>query len=126
MKLFAPQDYWETPKDVLDKIVHGCGPGTGWKESLIPDTIWGLSITGACNVHDFMYYAGENLTDKDEADRVFLNNILRTIDANTEWGFMKWLRRRRAYKYYEAVSHFGGPAFWKGKNMPESEGEWQK
>jgi hypothetical protein len=54
--------------------------------------------------------------DKEEADRVFLWNMLRIIHARTSSRILTWLRRRRAYKYYLAVKHFGGPAFWAGKN----------
>lgn len=113
--LFAPENYvWATP-EIRAMVANGCGPG-GWKIDLIPDTIWGLSITEACNIHDWMYTTGETLADKEEADRVFLNNILRLIDAADSIWLLRKLRRIRAREYFEAVSHFGGPAFWDGKN----------
>ena len=67
-----------------------------------------------------MYHVGQTVDDKQEADRVFLNNMLRLIEDASGW--LKCLRRRRALKYYEAVVVFGGPAYWAGKNAPSHEG----
>ncbi len=63
-----------------------------------------------------MYTVGGSLADKDEADRVFLNNLLRLIEAVDSVWLLRKLRRARARTYYEAVHIFGGPAFWAGKN----------
>jgi len=115
MKLFAPEGYWKLTPEEKEKIVNGAGPkGYGW---LVPDTIWGLSITEAANIHDFCYAVGTTIDDKIEADRIFMNNMVRLISAGKWW--LKGLRMRRARKYYLAVKHFGGPAFWSGKNKPE-------
>jgi hypothetical protein len=113
--LFAPMSYRGAPKEVRDIAVNGCGTG-GWKGALVPETMWGLDIREACNIHDWMYLAGETIADKEEADRVFLNNLLRIIETDSRWEWLAALRRRRALKYYEAVRVFGGPAFWNGKN----------
>jgi hypothetical protein len=78
--------------------------------------MYGLSITEAANIHDYMYYVGMTLEDKREADRVFLNNMIRIIEANSKFWVLEFLRKRRAKKYYLAVDWFGGPAFWSGKN----------
>lgn len=67
-----------------------------------------------------MYHVGQTVADKEEADRVFLNNLLRLIEAGSGW--LKMLRRRRALDYYQAVVAFGGPAYWAGKNSPTEEG----
>ena len=113
--LFAPENYVLASLAVRAQVVNGCGPG-GWKVDIIPDTIYGLNVSEACNIHDWMYTTGETLADKEEADRVFLNNILRLIDAADSIWLLRKLRRIRAREYFEAVSHFGGPAFWAGKN----------
>ena len=75
-----------------------------------------------------MYYVAKPFIKyKGEADRTFLNNILRFIKFKTNKYLINTkyfkirnplliLRKRRAYKYYLAVKHFGGPAFWKDKN----------
>lgn len=64
-----------------------------------------------------MYSEGKVIEDKEEADRTFLNNMIRTIDAKSS-SWLKWIRRSRAMSYYSAVRDFGGIAFWKGKNPP--------
>lgn len=113
--LYAPELYLTLPAAERKKLVNGCGPG-GWKIDLVPDTIWGLDISEACNIHDFMYLIGTDLAAKEEADRVFLNNTLRLIDSRDSMRWLKKLRRQRAREYYEAVHLFGGPAYWHGKN----------
>lgn len=119
-QLYAPASYWQIPPRERRIRYNGAGPkGYGW---LVPDTLWGLSITDAANIHDHMYGEGKNLKDKEEADRVFLNNMVRIIEAETESWIFKWLRMRRANKYFWAVSTFGGPAFWANKNQPSTMG----
>lgn len=116
-ELYAPESYWTASGIVKEAITNGCGPG-GWKYDLVPDTIYGLSIHAACDIHDFMYAMGETIAEKDEADRVFLNNCIRLIYAAE--GFwaksLRYLRLMRAKIYFEFVHLFGGPSFWAGKN----------
>jgi len=118
LKLFAPKRYWELTKELREAITNGCGTG-GWKGKLVPDHLWFLNIKEACNIHDYMYYVGETIQEKDEADRVFLNNMLRIIDFAGGLWILQRRRRRLAIIYYEAVKNFGGPAFWASKNKPE-------
>ena len=92
---------------------NGCG--SGWNAKLVPDTIYGLDITPVCCIHDYMYEVGTTIEDKEEADRAFLNNMLRVIESKQGWWFPHFLARGRALKYYEFVHNFGGPAFWDGK-----------
>jgi len=115
VELYAPERYWNLTAEQHHAFTNGCGTG-GWKGELIPETVWGLSVSDACDIHDFMYAVGATIADKEEADRVFLNNMLRIIDAAGGFSWLKALRRRRAHVYFEAVSHFGGPAFWNDKN----------
>jgi hypothetical protein len=118
VELYAPQSYIQATPEERRQVVNGCGAG-GWLRHLVPDRIYGLKVEEACDIHDWMYATGLTIEDKELADRVFLNNLLRIIDANTRWGWLRRLRYLRARKYFEAVQHFGGPAFWKGKNQPE-------
>ena len=119
-KLFAPESYWKAPASLVKEVCNGCGTKGlgGW---LVPETLYGLSITEACQIHDWMYWEGKTIFDKQSADRAFLNNMLRIIE-NESIGILKQLRRGRAIKYYGAVVDFGGPAFWKNKNKPEEMG----
>lgn len=119
--LFAPEQYWRLTEELRRELTNGCGAG-GWLNKLIPETMWGLNVTPVCNIHDYMYAVGDDHEDKEEADRVFRNNLLRWIDANTHGWLLRRLRYNRAQVYFEAVQHFGGPAFWHGKNKPEEMG----
>jgi len=112
-KLYAPDSYREATAHERKTVCNGVGPaGKGW---MMPDTIYGLSMTESANIHDWMYELGFRIEHKDEADRVFLNNMLRTIDVVGSWDWLAKLRRKRAMKYYWAVKNYGGPSFWAGK-----------
>jgi hypothetical protein len=125
MKLFAPPEYWEIPKDTRDS--WGCGPG-GWGDLLVPDKILGLDVKPACQIHDF-YYRHWNDPSEDArfmADRVFKFNMLRilansymdrTLRRKLSWVFF-W-RRRLINKYYLAVRRYGGPAWHDERNTEE-------
>lgn len=116
LELFAPPDYWTMPVAALKEIAGGCGAGRGLGDFLVPDTVWFLSVKSACKIHDFQYHFGMCLADKEAADRVFLNNMVRIVNARTRSLWLRSLRLRRCRKYYFAVSCLGGPAFWNGKN----------
>jgi hypothetical protein len=118
--LFAPPEYWRLPEDVRES--YRCGPGRGVLEQLVPEKMYGLSVSPACSIHDFMYAHGNTSDDKREADIVFLNNMIRLIEAGGGWWFLRKLRLRRAYIYYEAVKDFGGPCYWNEKNKPSEIG----
>ena len=115
--LFAPSEYWELTKSQREKITNGCG-SKRFGSIVVPDTFYGLRVSEACNIHDFMYTIGETIEDKYIADRVFLNNLIRIIDKHTNWKILNRLRCRRAYKYYFFAKVFGGPSFWENKNKP--------
>jgi len=112
-KLFAPAKYWVLTDERKRGICNGCGPKgiLGW---FIPNTMWLLNVRDACDIHDFMYEVGKTQADKEEADRVFLNNLNRLINAGS-W-CLRIPRRRRALTYYHFVHHHGGSHFWDGKN----------
>ena len=112
MKLFKPKGYSALSADEKAKICNGCGSKGlgGW---LVPETVWGLNITDCCNIHDYMYSQGATLQDKEYADRIFLNNLVRKIDSGSK--LFRWPRRRRALKMYWAVNTFGEAAFWDKK-----------
>ncbi len=112
--LWCPESYKNASKGEIEEICNGCGSKGigGW---LVPDTLYGLSITAVCNVHDWMYHHGKTLEDKEKADRVMFNNGVRFIEAKSVW-FLKGLRISRLKKYCLVVEKWGGPAYWKGKN----------
>lgn len=116
----APVSYWQASRTKIARNCNGCGT-EGWLGMLVPDTMWGLKITEACDVHDWMYGEGTTLTDKKLADHVFLDNLIAIINGAAKSGpyrYFHWLlilpRERRAFKYYQAVSHsFSGESAFK-------------
>jgi hypothetical protein len=118
-ELFADAACWEFKGDFPEEFAsYGCGPG-GLGDFLVPDTVWGLSITDACRIHDWGYRHGEDASEDDKArhDRILRNNSQRIVDANTKWGWLKRLRYIRINTYYVMVCKFGGPAYWEERNV---------
>jgi len=115
-QLFAPASFKSAPMSQLKDICNGCGAANA-KFDFVPDRVYGTYIGYSCNIHDWMYNEGRSIEDKEEADRVFLNNLYRLIERDKhKWYKPTWLQRRRALKYYKAVKYFGGSAFWAGKD----------
>jgi hypothetical protein len=106
--LVAEHGFWALSTVDYEKICNGGGPkGWGW---LIPDTMWGLSMTKAFDIHDYDYYIG---TDKDVADLRMYKNCKALIDRRG--GCFRRLRLMRLTLYYQAVSKLGG-LFYNSKN----------
>ena len=112
--LVAPLEYWAVPPEDMHLHVTGrCGPGKGILEKAVPEKIWGLVITKACEIHDFMYEFGPKTEEyKQASDNVFLSNMLTLIDRNTKFGWLKWLRKREAFRYYRFVKTCGDAWFY--------------
>ena len=119
--IYAPGTYWLLSPEDRAILTNGCGT-KGLGGVLVPDKLFGLSITAACNIHDFMYNEGKSIADKEAADRSFLNNMLRIIEAESYNAIMVKIRSKSALQYYKAVRDFGGPAFWSGKNKEQELG----
>ena len=117
LRLYAPESYWTATPDERSAVCNGCGTA-GWKGKLVPNTMWGLNIRKACDIHDWMYHYGKTEADRYDADKAFLNNLIRII--NNHGGVLAGLRRYRATTYYNAVHRFGGAAFWDNKNPEET------
>jgi hypothetical protein len=116
-ELLSSQSYKDASLEVKEVVTNGCGPG-GWKFDIIPDTMYGLSIKEACNIHDWDYSVGTYLADKLLADKRLLSNLNILIDNYKGWScFLNPLRRLRALEYYEAVHIAGYSAYWKGKEV---------
>ena len=114
--LYAPASFLCTPVDELADLCNGCGAADSNFNWIIPCRIYGTYIGDCCNVHDYMYFIGKTIEDKDLADRCFLNNMLRMIERDKhKWYKPTWLQRIRARTYYNAVRWFAGPAYWINK-----------
>jgi hypothetical protein len=102
--LEAPERYFRMFEAEKRLVCNGAGSkGWGW---LVPDTMWGLSVTEAANIHDYMYWWR---LGRKESDKLFYKNMLSII--NNKGGFLRYPRRLRAYTYYKAVRVFGAAAY---------------
>lgn len=117
--LIAPPEYYALTLEQKADICNGCG--AKGSHLPIPDTIWGLDVREACNIHDFNYSEGR---DKLHSDAVFVVNmvLLALFAFQAPKGWRRWLllparvvllflRIRRAITYGLAVMLFGDKAF---------------
>lgn len=100
--LAAPASFWRLNCRDRSRICNGCGPSGNiildafaW---LIPDSILGLDISEACNIHDYCWEI--NMPVK-HADNLFLDNMSSLIDATG--GMLASPRHVMAFHYWLAV-----------------------
>ncbi|MCB0369033.1 MAG: hypothetical protein KDD45_06155 [Bdellovibrionales bacterium] len=101
--LIAPIEYWNVTALIKPSFINGCGSGI--TERIVPDSLFGLDISEACSIHDYMYELGK---DRTKANDVFLDNMISIIERRTNSMILKGLRKMKAYIYYYAVKLFGG------------------
>jgi hypothetical protein len=106
--LKAHADYWELSPIECAEICNGCGT-EGWKGKLIPETMYGMCVSEACDIHDHRYHMGGVEKDRTAADKEFRKNIHVIIRRNEWW--LRAVRYVRAYIYYASVHNFGWTAF---------------
>jgi len=125
MKLFAPPEYWQYDYEIREN--WGCGPG-GWGDLLVPDTILGLNIKPACQIHDYYYRHWPDPSEdaRHMADRIFKFNMLRILANHYTnrklWPYLSALffcRRKLIDHYYTTVHKYGGPAWHNDRNKEE-------
>lgn len=113
--LYCPEPWNSRGWEEIKAIANGCGP-SGWKEKIVPDSIFGCSIKEACELHDVEYEEGKDIEAKNSADRSFRNNMQRLVRGRTTNWFAKRLLLKPRLKlkgvYYQAVCKLGGTAFW--------------
>lgn len=114
--LFALKSYSQASEYKRGAVCNGCGAANS-KFNFVPNTMYGLNINAACNVHDWSYHKGETWQDKFSADLVFLCNLLIIITRHGGW--LRWPRYKRALKYWMAVHEKGASAYWVGKMIPK-------
>ena len=113
--LFVPTSYDRATIAQRKEVCNGCGSAQA-KFDFVPDNIWGMSITPACDAHDWGYYVGKTWRDKFIHDICFLNNML--VLTIRHGGRLRWLRYMRAIKYWIAVHEKGDTAYWASKIRP--------
>ncbi len=110
INLYAPSDFWEMSNEEISKISNGCG-AAGAAIDYVPDTIYGLNISPACDIHDYGYYRGGTINDKYIDDLFLLINTMEIIKEKTNWKLLKILRLNRALKYFYMVDFYGSDAY---------------
>jgi len=94
----------------LDYKGNGCGPD-GWKGLLIPDTLGGIDISEACNIHDYDYLFGGIEADREKANMNFLCNMIIIIRRDDTWFTNEDIALKWAMQYYLAVEKYGKEYF---------------
>lgn len=112
-KLDIPEGFAALTDAEKAVICNGAGAADGIK---VPNTMYGLDMKIAFDIHDYDYWRGRTLKDKREADERMRRNMSAII--NNRGGWLTWLRRYRATTYYSAVVDYGHNAFWEGKEKP--------
>jgi hypothetical protein len=85
---------------------NGCRPG-GVIGKIIPDTLIGVSVHEACNLHDLNYSIGGDTNDRKIADETFISDMLKAVEKNSKNSIGKNIRTIQAYLYYWSVRFFG-------------------
>lgn len=109
MDLLAPASYLAA--DVTERVLvcNGCGPGS-WRLDMVPDSVMGLDISLACNIHDWMYAWD---WDRVQADVWFLANMVILACRGSKW--LLPFRLVVICNYFLAV-RFGGETFHEGSH----------
>ncbi len=92
---------------------NGCGP-SGVVGKIIPDSLLGVSVHEACNLHDDLYTKGGSDEERKEADEIFLKTMLDQVNQQSKNKIAKASRKLGAYLYYYSVRFFG--RFFFGKS----------
>jgi len=87
---------------------NGCGPKTKWGllANLVPESLYGLPVHHACDIHDYCWYVSRTKKDFEISDEGFRSNLFAIIESvkyrfYTRW--LLWLRSYRAITYYRSV-----------------------
>lgn len=98
--------------DTFLEHTNGCGAGDAWID-FVPDTVYGLSITPICNLHDDAFVFCEPTEDAFHVvNKEFYENMRAWIKAKSSlrWRWRR-LRYARAYVYYKLVEWRGFSSF---------------
>ena len=97
------------------KEIECCGPGSGWLEKAIPESILGIRVSQACYIHDKCWKYARGWEGFHASNGVFLFNLNSIITAKSCW-LLRGVRRRLAFKGFLLVeSPLGAKHFWKCK-----------
>jgi len=99
-RLRAPEEFNSS------EIIGGCGPGK-WGNRLVPDSILGVDIGPACDIHDYTYLIGKTEEEKTNADIELFANGFRIIKQKSKNRLMSFFRAVILTWYFLAVAYGG-------------------
>lgn len=102
MDLFIPDSYRKAKPHERARYCNGCGGAGSLTSWMVPNSIWGICIAPACNIHDWAY---AHSTGKARADLMLLCNLLILCSCGSKWLYP--LRALRCLTYYLAVTIWG-------------------
>ena len=100
--LIVPSSYLNATEKERKKILNQCGPD-GPVNKWVPNHLLGVDISESCNIHDWTFVDAKNQKEHKRSDKIFLKNMLATVDKESKWAVPRIIRRGLAYLYYGAV-----------------------
>jgi len=91
------------------EITNGCGPARATE--LVPNSILGVNLKPACDIHDYTYAQPSSMRDRKDADDLFLVNMHKLMNQKLRSVPMRFIGTITIGLYYLAVRLFGGPYF---------------
>jgi len=104
-----PQSYKDATPKQRKVVCNGCCPGS-WKWDCIPDYIWGVCITSACDIHDWRFHEGGWEDEFKIANNEFLQNIYYSLELNLNW-MLPFAKFRARFWYFRMVKKYGRKHF---------------
>lgn len=103
--LRVPLDYYELKQDDRSEVLNTCGPD-GFLNKLVPNSVLGLEITPACQIHDWEFDKARNQKDFEKADKNFKGNLNYLNRKSKDGKLVKFLRRQIFKLYYFIVRQY--------------------
>ncbi len=104
-KLYTSKSFRSATPTQRAAVSNGCGPQSQLG-GIVPDRLLGLSVSCACDVHDWDYHEG---LPREVADRNFYANM--KIIIKEKGGLLMRPRLVLAWWYFRAVRRFGQSAY---------------
>lgn len=93
-----------------------CGAGKGVGEKAVPETMWGLRLSGVCLIHDISWEEAEATWEAfHQTNAMMLLNSLAVIRSKSANRLTRVPRNYRAMTYFTAVEEGGAEGFWQLK-----------
>lgn len=102
----APESYWKLSYDKKYEITNGCGPARA--KGLVPNSILGVDLKPACDIHDYTYAKSDSMRDRKDADDLLLLNMHNLTTRKLKPSLIRFIGTIGVGLYYLAVRLFGG------------------